>query len=88
MTVSTLSRLAAVTLLALLAATPARADEAQLRKNLAERIPQLPKIDEVSKTPIPGLYEVRIGNDMIYTDEKGLTTSSRARSSTRARVPT
>jgi len=71
MTVSTLSRLAAVTLLALLAATPARADEAQLRKTLAERIPQLPKIDEVSKTPIPGLYEVRIGNDILYTDEKG-----------------
>jgi len=71
MTVSTLSRLAAATLLALLAATPARADEAQLRKTLAERIPQLPKIDEVSKTPIPGLYEVRIGNDILYTDEKG-----------------
>jgi thiol:disulfide interchange protein DsbC len=71
MTVSTLSRLAAATLLALLAASPARADEAQLRKALAERIPQLPKIDEVSKTPIPGLYEVRIGNDILYTDEKG-----------------
>jgi thiol:disulfide interchange protein DsbC len=45
--------------------------EAQLRKTLAERIPSLPKIDEVSKTPIPGLYEVRIGNDIYYTDEKG-----------------
>lgn len=47
----------------------ALAQEATIRKNLAERIPQLPKIDEVSKTPIPGLYEIRInGADIYYTD--------------------
>jgi thiol:disulfide interchange protein DsbC len=71
MTASTLSRLAAAALLAVLATSIARADEAQLRKNLAERIPQLPKIDEVSKAPIPGLYEVRIGTEIYYADEKG-----------------
>lgn len=65
------ARLAAATLLALAAATPVLAQEAVLRKNLAERIPSLPKIDEVSKTPIPGLYEVRIGHDLYYADEKG-----------------
>ena len=42
-----------------------------IRKNLAERLPNLPKIDEVSKTPIPGLYEVRIGTEIFYTDEQG-----------------
>ena len=47
------------------------AQEAEIRKNLAERLPQFPKIDEVTKTPIPGLYEVRIGTELVYTDEKG-----------------
>jgi thiol:disulfide interchange protein DsbC len=70
MTVS-IPRLAAATLLALAAAAPVLAQEAVLRKNLAERIPSLPKIDEISKSPIPGLYEVRIGHDLYYADEKG-----------------
>lgn len=43
----------------------------QLKKNLTERLPLLGKIDEVSKTPMPGLYEVRVGTDLFYTDEKG-----------------
>ena len=49
----------------------ALADEQLIRKNLAARIPQLPKIDEVVKTPVGGLYEVRTGNDVQYTDEQG-----------------
>jgi thiol:disulfide interchange protein DsbC len=49
----------------------ALAQEAQIRKNLAERLPDFPKIDEVNKTPIPGLYEVRIGTEIVYTDEHG-----------------
>jgi thiol:disulfide interchange protein DsbC len=49
----------------------AGAQEALIRKNLAERLPDFPKIDEVSKTPIPGLYEVRIGTELVYTDERG-----------------
>ena len=56
---------------ATLAATAAVADEAAIRKALTERMPNLPKIDEISKTPIPGLYEVRIGTDLIYADENG-----------------
>ena len=58
-------------LLALAAALPAWADEAAIRKNLAERLPNFPKIDEVSKTPIPGLFEVRLGTEILYTDENG-----------------
>jgi thiol:disulfide interchange protein DsbC len=47
------------------------ADEASIRKNLAERLPNFPAIDEVTKTAIPGIYELRIGNDILYTDENG-----------------
>jgi thiol:disulfide interchange protein DsbC len=57
--------------LALLLALPAAADEAAIRKNLAQRLPDFPKIDEVSKTPIPGLWELRVGFDVLYTDEEG-----------------
>ncbi|MFN5177128.1 DsbC family protein [Limnohabitans sp.] len=48
-----------------------QAQEATIRKNLAERLPTLPKIDEVSKTPMNGLFEVRIGTDVVYTDAEG-----------------
>jgi thiol:disulfide interchange protein DsbC len=50
----------------------ATAGEAEIRKNLAARIPQFAKIDEVTKAPIPGLYEVRVnGFEIFYTDEQG-----------------
>lgn len=49
----------------------AHADEAAIRKALTDRMPKLPKIDEVSKTPIPGIYELRIGTDILYADETG-----------------
>jgi thiol:disulfide interchange protein DsbC len=46
--------------------------ENTIRKNLAERLPNLPKIDEVSKSPMPGLFEVRVnGSDIFYTDTEG-----------------
>lgn len=47
------------------------AQEAVIRKNLAERLPDFPKIDEVSKTAVPGIYELRVGTDILYTDEQG-----------------
>jgi thiol:disulfide interchange protein DsbC len=48
------------------------AQEAVIRKNLAERLPTLPKIDEVSKTPMNGLYELRVNDsDIFYTDAEG-----------------
>lgn len=49
----------------------ATAQESAIRKTLAERIPQMQKLDEVRGTPMPGLYEVRIGTDVFYTDAKG-----------------
>lgn len=47
------------------------AQEASIRKNLAERMPALTEIDEVSETPMKGLYEVRVGNEILYTDAEG-----------------
>ena len=64
-------RLAALLSAGLLLTAGAAAQEAAIRKNLAERLPNFPKIDEVSKTPIPGLFEIRIGTDVLYTDEQG-----------------
>ena len=50
----------------------ASAQEAAIRKNLAERVPQLQSIDEVTKSPFPGLYEIRInGTEILYTDAEG-----------------
>jgi thiol:disulfide interchange protein DsbC len=56
--------------LALFAAC-AHADEAAIRKNLAERLPSLPAIEEIVKTPVPGLYEIRVGTDLFYSDAEG-----------------
>jgi len=48
------------------------AQEATIRKNLIDRLPSLPAIDEISKAPMPGLYEVRVnGSDIFYTDAEG-----------------
>ena len=63
--------LAAAAAVLAIAALPAAAQEDVIRKNLMERLPQMPKIDEVTKTPIPGLYEVRMGTDVLYSDESG-----------------
>jgi thiol:disulfide interchange protein DsbC len=57
---------------AILATGALHAQEAAIRKTLAERLPNLPKIDEISKSPIAGLYEVRFGGtEILYSDEKG-----------------
>ena len=61
----------AAMLAAALFAGSVHAQEATIRKNLAERVPQFQKIDEVRKTEMPGLYEVRIGTDLLYTDAEG-----------------
>ena len=56
----------------LLASWSVMAQEATIRKNLGERIPQLQKIDEVSKSPMAGLFEIRVnGTEVFYTDAEG-----------------
>ena len=61
----------AIAFIAPLLAGGAHAQEAAIRKALAERIPQLAKIDEVTRTPMPGLFEVRVGTEIFYTDAQG-----------------
>ena len=63
--------LTATSLTTLLAA-PSFAQEATIRKNLQERLPAFSKIDEVSKTPMNGLFEIRVNDsDIFYTDAEG-----------------
>jgi thiol:disulfide interchange protein DsbC len=47
------------------------ADEATIRKNLPQQLPNLPAIDEVTRTPVAGLWEVRMGAEILYTDAQG-----------------
>lgn len=51
-------------------APAAAVPEAAIRKGLTDRVATL-KIDEVRATPIAGLYEVRMGTDIVYTDAEG-----------------
>lgn len=65
----------------------ASAQEAAIRKNLAERLPNLPKIDEVRQTPMRGLFEVRVNHsEIFYTDAQGNFLIDGSLIDTRARV--
>ena len=48
------------------------ADDAAIRRNWAAHNPKSPPIDEISKTPIAGLYELRIDKQVVYTDDQGI----------------
>lgn len=54
-----------------LSSLPAFASEAAIRKAIVERMPNAPKIDEVRPAAMPGLWEIRIGNEIRYTDATG-----------------
>jgi thiol:disulfide interchange protein DsbC len=50
----------------------ATAQEVQIKKNIDARLPQLQGVQEVRKTPIPGIYEIRVNDsEILYTDAKG-----------------
>lgn len=55
-------------LLLLVGAISAVADEASIRKAMQAAYPKV-KIESVTKTPFPGLYEVYLDGQIIYTDE-------------------
>ena len=58
------------TLLSLLAASQfVMADEASLKKAIEAAYPKF-KVESVVKTPYSGLYEVFMGGQIVYTDEK------------------
>jgi thiol:disulfide interchange protein DsbC len=44
---------------------------ATIRGTLAKRLPNLPPIDEVTRSPVPGLWELRVGSHVIYSDAQG-----------------
>ena len=45
--------------------------ESTIRKNLMQRLPNIGAIDEVTRTPLAGIYEVRVGTDLYYADAEG-----------------
>lgn len=48
------------------------AQEADIRKALAQSMPEFPVIEEIRKTALPGLYELRVkGSEILYSDAKG-----------------
>ena len=68
-----IQRLVVATTMGLLLSTAwAQGQEATIRKNISERIPQIPKIEEISRTPMAGLFEVRLStNEIYYSDAEG-----------------
>ena len=67
----TLRHGALASMFALFLANIAWADDGAIRKNFAARQPTFPKIDEISATKIPGIYELRVGTDIFYSDALG-----------------
>jgi len=59
-----------VPLLLILAST-AHAGENEIRQSLQSKFPGVGKIEHIVKTPYAGLYEVVIGDQLLYTDEHG-----------------
>lgn len=57
------------TLLFLFACSAAHAGEAEIRQSLQSKIG---KLEHVAKTPYSGLYEIMVGDKLLYTDEQGL----------------
>lgn len=47
----------------------AHADEAAIKDALQNKIPRIGQINQVNKTPVPGLYEVVTQESLFYTDE-------------------
>jgi thiol:disulfide interchange protein DsbC len=66
-----LSKLALIVATTALSLGSVMAQEATIRKNLTGKHPNIASIDEISKTPISGLYEVRIGSEIFYSDSEG-----------------
>ncbi len=63
-----LKKFASIALLSAFATT-AVADEASVKKAVESAYPKF-KVEKVTKTPYAGLYEVFMGGQIIYTDEK------------------
>lgn len=51
--------------------TPASGAEAAIRAALQPKLAPGAKIESVVRAPVPGLYEVRVNNDVVYMDAEG-----------------
>lgn len=64
-----LIRLVLTLFVAVLYALPASASESAVRKGFQSRFPDM-KVESVTRTPFPGVYEVVFDGQVVYTDEK------------------
>jgi thiol:disulfide interchange protein DsbC len=48
----------------------AHASETDIKNSLQKKVPQIGQINQVIKSPVPGLYEVITGDHLFYTDGK------------------
>lgn len=55
----------------LILVSTAQAGENEIRQSLQSKFPGVGKIEHIVKTPYAGLYEVVIGDQLLYTDEHG-----------------
>jgi len=60
-----------ITLLLLTACSTAHAGEAEIRQSLQSKFQNIGKLEHIVKTPYSGLYEVVVGEQLLYTDEQG-----------------
>lgn len=49
----------------------AHAGEKEIRQSLQSQFPDIGKIEHIVKTPYSGLYEIIIGDQLLYTDAQG-----------------
>lgn len=47
------------------------AQQKTLQQKLSQRLPSLPPIESIRVTPMNGLFELKVGNSVIYTDATG-----------------
>jgi thiol:disulfide interchange protein DsbC len=71
MKLTTLLAACALTLSAGMALAAEGPTEAAIKKTVEPRLGEGIKIDSVAKTPYAGLYEIKVGSDIFYTDAKG-----------------
>lgn len=50
----------------------AHAGEAEIRKSIQDKFPNIGKLDHIVKTPYAGLYEIVADGQLLYTDDKGV----------------
>ena len=64
-----MNRIFAALCAVVLFAVPAHADEASVRKAFQAKFPTM-KVENVTRMPFPGVYEVVFDGQIVYTDEK------------------